>query len=145
MCFDFLGYSGWVFTERIGDTDVAHLVIQGILDELAILGSQVFILFHSRYLLKPETQQEKNSIKEAVKSVEKGRRLFHPYQQPGDGGDDGGDGPLRGIIVVIQSEFRTLFFKVTSALKPEFTLKIEVFKLFFILLHKTPPSSRLYR
>ena len=79
MYFDFLGYSGWVFTERIGDTDVAHLVIQGILDELTILGSQVFILFHSRYLLKPETQQEKNSIKEAVESVEKGRRLFHPY------------------------------------------------------------------
>ena len=59
MCFDFLGYSGWVFTERIGDTDVAHLVIQGILDELTILGSQVFILFHLGTSLNPRHSRKR--------------------------------------------------------------------------------------
>ena len=59
MRLDFLGYSGWVLAERFRDTDVAHLAIQGILDELPILGTQVLILFHSRYLLNPRHSRKR--------------------------------------------------------------------------------------
>ena len=60
-----------------------------------------------------------------MESVEKGRRLFHPFHSRATAATTVETG--RFDYVVIQSEFRTLFFKVTSALKPEFTLKIEEF------------------
>ena len=59
VCFDFLGYSSWVLAECIGDAGVAHLAIQGSFDELSILGCQVFILFHSRYLLNPRYSRKR--------------------------------------------------------------------------------------
>lgn len=63
MLFDFLGYSCRVLAEHLSNTETAHLVIQGVFDELSFLGSQVFVFSHSRYLLKSETQQKKNNTK----------------------------------------------------------------------------------
>ena len=62
MRFNFLGYGGWIFFQFFGDTGITLFVVQGFLYDFPVFSSQVFILFHSRYLLKTETQHEKNNI-----------------------------------------------------------------------------------
>ena len=53
MSFDFLGYGSWIFAKGTGNADITHFVIQRILNEMSVSVSQMFILFHSRYLLNP--------------------------------------------------------------------------------------------
>jgi hypothetical protein len=62
MGFYLLGYGGWILAKDICNIGIGHLVVQRILDDFSFLSSQVFILFHPRYLLNPRRSRKRITL-----------------------------------------------------------------------------------
>ena len=57
--FDFFGYGGRIFPKRLCNAGIAPFEVQQILYDLSLFSGQVFVLFHSRYLLKPRCSRKR--------------------------------------------------------------------------------------